>query len=114
MNMHIKLRLGAGESTKVGFKNKQECHGTFGVKGNEYGQYACRLECLHCGFVYGANGSDIASPLPSVPRRCTRHLLLAAETVVKSVPIAEERVALVIIDIPPEIFTSPIRTVLNT
>jgi len=45
-------------------RNNQKCHGTLGVKGTDHMQYAYRLECLGCGYVYGANGADIAE------RRC--------------------------------------------
>jgi hypothetical protein len=56
------FRSGDGETTRIGYvnKNKQKCHGTRGVHGTDHLQYAYRLECLGCGFVYGANGSDIA------------------------------------------------------
>ena len=56
-----KLSSGKGETTQIGFvnKNKQNCCGQRGLAGNDYGQLAYRMECLECGFVYGANGSDI-------------------------------------------------------
>jgi hypothetical protein len=56
------FRSGAGETTAIGYvnRNDQKCHGTRGVQGTDHLQYAFRLECLACGFVYGANGSDIS------------------------------------------------------
>lgn len=56
------FRSGDGKTTAIGFQNvnSQKCHGTLGVTGTDYLQFAYRLECLVCGFVYGANGSDIA------------------------------------------------------
>ncbi len=52
---------GEGNAPKIGFlsRNSQKCHGKLGVAGNDHMQYAYRLECLNCGYVYGANGSDI-------------------------------------------------------
>ena len=59
--MHKDLCSGDYKSTKVGFTNEknQTCHGTLGVEGTDHQSYAYRLECLCCGFVYGANGGDI-------------------------------------------------------
>jgi hypothetical protein len=55
------FRSGEGETTKIDSinKNNQKCHGTLGIAGNDHMQYAYRMECLNCGYVYGANGSDI-------------------------------------------------------
>ena len=55
------FRSGKGETTRIGFvnKNKQKCYGQRGVPGTDHGQLAYRLECLECGYIYGANGSDI-------------------------------------------------------
>lgn len=55
------LRSGKGETTQVGYvnKNKQKCCGQRGIPGTNHGKLAYRMECLACGFVYGANGSDI-------------------------------------------------------
>lgn len=63
--MHKKLRSGDGHTTKIGFinENNQECHGTLGIGGNDKNAYSYRLECLNCGFIYGANGQDIAERL---------------------------------------------------
>jgi len=59
------FRAGDGQTTQIGFinGNQQRCHGTLGVRGTDHLQYAYRMECLKCGFVYGANGSDIAGKL---------------------------------------------------
>lgn len=63
--IHKMFRSGDTETTKIGYvnTNRQKCHGTLGVKGTDHLQYAYRIECLHCGFVYGANGSAIAERL---------------------------------------------------
>lgn len=55
------FRSGSGETTEIGYVNgnDQQCHGTLGTKGTDHLQLAYRMECLRCGFVYGANGSDI-------------------------------------------------------
>jgi len=55
------LRSGEGSTTKIGYinPNEQLCHGTLGVKGTDHLQYSYRMECLICGYVYGANGSDV-------------------------------------------------------
>jgi hypothetical protein len=52
---------GAGETTKIGHvnRNDQRCCGHRGVQGNDHLQYAYKVECLSCGYVYGANGSDL-------------------------------------------------------
>lgn len=58
----IEFKSGDGESTKIRYKNKnnQICHGTLGIEGTDHNQKAYRIECLNCGYVYGANGSDIS------------------------------------------------------
>lgn len=58
----VHFRSGEGETTKIGYinRNNQKCHGTLGIGGNDHLQYAYRMECLNCGYIYGANGSDIA------------------------------------------------------
>lgn len=50
-----------GDSTKIGFTNAngQKCLGHRDVKGTDHLQYAYKVECTRCGFVYGANGSDL-------------------------------------------------------
>ncbi len=52
---------GDGETTKIGYinRNDQKCCGHRGVAGSDHLQLAYRMECLKCGHVYGANGSDI-------------------------------------------------------
>ncbi len=57
------LRSGEGKTTQIGYvnENRQRCHGTLGVFGTDHRQYVYRMECLLCGYVYGANGSDIAA-----------------------------------------------------
>lgn len=59
------FKSGSGPTTQIGFVNPngQKCHGTLNVQGTDHLQVAYRLECLKCGFVYGANGSDIAGRL---------------------------------------------------
>ena len=60
-----KFRSGDKQTTQIGFinSNDQRCHGTLGIKGTDHLQYAYRLECLKCGYIYGANGSEIARRL---------------------------------------------------
>jgi len=52
---------GGGPSTQIGFVNRngQRCCGHRGIAGNDHLQYAYKIECLHCGFVYGGNGTDM-------------------------------------------------------
>jgi hypothetical protein len=61
----FELRSGDKPTTQIGYvnANRQICQVTFGVYGTDHNQYAYRLECLQCGYVYGANGSDIAARL---------------------------------------------------
>jgi NAD-dependent SIR2 family protein deacetylase len=61
----IRFRKGTGPTTKIGYMNKnhQMCYGTLGVRGTDHLQYAFQVECQLCGFVYGANGTDIADRL---------------------------------------------------
>lgn len=56
------LQSGRHPTTRIGFinSNRQQCQGTLSVGGTDHLQYAYRLECLDCGYVYGANGSDVA------------------------------------------------------
>ncbi len=58
----LMFRSGNSPTTQIGYlnKNNQKCHGTLGAGGNDYLQYAYRMECLNCGYIYGANGTDIA------------------------------------------------------
>lgn len=55
------FRNGTTETTQIGYvnRNKQRCAGHRGVAGTDHGQVAYRMECLDCGHVYGANGSDV-------------------------------------------------------
>jgi hypothetical protein len=57
----LTFRSGGGPTTRIGYESTggQRCHGTLGVPGTDHGQFAFKLECTHCGCVYGANGSDI-------------------------------------------------------
>jgi hypothetical protein len=61
MRNRAEFRSGEGRTTKIGSinDNQQRCDGTLGVDGTDHMQSAYRMECLICGFVYGANGSDI-------------------------------------------------------
>ena len=54
-------KSGTTKTTQIGYKNKnnQYVHGTRGIRGNDHGQYSYKLECKECGYIYGANGSDI-------------------------------------------------------
>ena len=55
------FRDGGARTTRVGYvnRNNQECGGHRGRAGTDHNQMAYRMECLHCGHVYGANGSDV-------------------------------------------------------
>lgn len=55
-------RSGDGDTTQNDYLNPngQRCCGTLGVLGTDHLQYAYKIECALCGYVYGANGSDIA------------------------------------------------------
>ncbi len=54
---------GTGKSTKIGYvnRNNQRCEGHRGREGTDYNQKAYLMRCLQagCGWVYGANGSDV-------------------------------------------------------
>jgi hypothetical protein len=52
---------GDGKWVKIGVenRNRQVCRGHRGVLGTDNEQYAYKVECLRCGHVYGANGSDM-------------------------------------------------------
>lgn len=52
---------GKGETTEIGYVNRhgQKCCDYYGVPGTDRGQYAYKIECTICGYVYGANASDI-------------------------------------------------------
>jgi hypothetical protein len=52
---------GSGASVKIGYVNPngQRCCGHRGVLGTDHMQLAYKVECTKCGYVYGANGSDM-------------------------------------------------------
>ncbi len=52
---------GSGDSVQIGYMNcnGQRCCGHRAVPGTDYEQYAYKLECTKCGYVYGANGTDV-------------------------------------------------------
>lgn len=54
---------GSTLTTQIGYinANDQRCGGHRGLPGNDHLQKAYRMECLNtaCGFIYGANGSDV-------------------------------------------------------
>lgn len=52
---------GEGPSVRIGRVNVhgQRCCGHRGVGGTDNFQYAYKVECTLCGYVYGANGSDM-------------------------------------------------------
>ncbi len=52
---------GSGESVRIGYVNPngQRCCGHRGIRGTDHGQYAYKVECIKCGYVYGANGTDM-------------------------------------------------------
>lgn len=58
--MAVEGKSGYGETTKIGYenRNRQRCLGHYGVAGNDNLQFAYKMECLNCGYVYGANGAD--------------------------------------------------------
>jgi len=62
-------RSGEGASVQIGYVNPngQNCCGHRGVAGTDHGQLAYKVECTVCGYVYGANGSDMHE------RRCPMH-----------------------------------------
>ena len=61
VNSKQHFRSGGGDTTKIGYvnTNNQHCCGTLDISGNDYLQYAYKIECGKCGYVYGANGSDV-------------------------------------------------------
>ncbi len=54
-------RGGEGQTVQIGYVNVngQRCCGHRGVSGTDHLQYAYKIECTACGYVYGANGSDV-------------------------------------------------------
>ena len=63
-------RSGNTQTTQIGYvnRNNQKVHGTRGVAGNDNCQYSYKMECMveGCGYIYGANGTDIFQ------RKCPR------------------------------------------
>ena len=61
---------GSRPTTQIGYINRkqQRCEGHRGVKGNDHCQWSYKMRCLieHCGYEYGANGSDVFQ------RKCPR------------------------------------------
>ena len=57
----VTFRSGNGPTVQIGYTNPndQECRGHLGAEGNDHLQIAYKVECRRCGFVYGANGSDM-------------------------------------------------------
>jgi hypothetical protein len=52
---------GEGSSVQIGYinKNGQRCCGHRGVSGTDHLQFSYKVECILCGYVYGANGTDM-------------------------------------------------------
>ncbi|TAH37928.1 MAG: hypothetical protein EYC70_06905 [Planctomycetota bacterium] len=52
---------GDGATTAIGYVNPngQRCCGTLGMPGIDHEQYVYKVECLACGYTFGADGSDI-------------------------------------------------------
>jgi hypothetical protein len=61
IHKHVNFNPGKGKTTKIGYVNDncQKCHGTLFVEGNDFKANAYKIECLHCGYVYGANSGDV-------------------------------------------------------
>lgn len=61
IDIQIDWQDGSGETVEIGYLNPngQQCCGHCGVAGADHGQYAYKIECTICGYVYGANGSDM-------------------------------------------------------
>ena len=57
------FRDGTSRTTQIGYvnRNRQECRGTRGIAGTDHGQVSYQMLCLNhgCGYVYGANGTDV-------------------------------------------------------
>ncbi|MEN8136635.1 MAG: hypothetical protein ABFS18_14045 [Thermodesulfobacteriota bacterium] len=56
-----KYQDGTTTTTQIGYINRknQKNHGHMNLQGNDHGALAYKLECLLCGHIYGANGTDI-------------------------------------------------------
>jgi rubredoxin len=59
--MTVEWQSGGGETVEIGYLNlnDQQCCGHCGVRGTDHEQYAYKVECAICGYVYGANGADM-------------------------------------------------------
>jgi hypothetical protein len=57
----IEWQDGESDTVEIGYLNRhgQQCCGHCGVPGTDHSQYAYKTECTICGYVYGANGSDM-------------------------------------------------------
>lgn len=70
--MHELLNLdfenGQGEYNKIGAinKNGQLCLGSRQVRGTDHNALSFKMRCMHCDYVYGANGTDVFQ------RKCPR------------------------------------------
>ena len=60
-NTEIHFESGTSKTTQVDYvnSNQQKVHGTRHVQGTDNNQVAYKIECLACGEIYGANGSEI-------------------------------------------------------
>ncbi|MGI9310332.1 MAG: hypothetical protein ACR2P7_02230 [bacterium] len=58
---HFQNGGGSGENTRIGEKNRndQVCLGTRDVSGTDHKAKSYAMFCLHCGQLYGANGTDV-------------------------------------------------------
>lgn len=56
-----KRRVAMSDTTQTGYinKNNQKNIGKSDMPGTDYMQRFYQMECLHCGYHYFANGSDI-------------------------------------------------------
>lgn len=52
---------GDGPSVQIGANNRngQRCCGHRGISGTDHNQFAYKVECTACGYVYGSNGTDM-------------------------------------------------------
>jgi len=57
----VEWQDGDGDTVEIGYLNRngQQCCGHCGAPGTDHGQYAYKMECTICGYVYGANSSDV-------------------------------------------------------
>lgn len=55
------FKSGSRPTTQIGYvnRNQQKCLGTRGRDGSDHFQKAYKMECLVCGHIYGANGTDV-------------------------------------------------------